>query len=1103
MEISPEIKESPLTYGQQAIWFLYQMDPESAAYNAANAARVISPLDYSALKRAIKKLVDRHPMLRTTFTFSNGEPVQREHPYLDFHFRVEDATSWTEAELNRCINAEIFAPFDIEHGPLFRVTVFKQGSQNHLVILNMFHLITDMWSIAIFMYEVSQFYASEVQGTPPKIKPVRTHYFDWVQQQQELLAGPEGENMRAYWLEQLKGELPRLNLPITKTRPQHTADKGMAESVWLDTDLSQKIIGLSRSLGKQLYELALAAFIVLLHRYTGQDDILIGFPKAGRTRKVARTLGYFINPVVIRATMTPSLTFTDFLAQIHETLLAAADHDMYPFPLLVEELQPDRESNRYPIFDVAFLWQKTTHLVKTKQMSSFAVGGKEEHLEIGNLQYESVGLPSRVTPFELAMLMGDTGEKLTATLEYSTDLYDAPDIQRMLGHFETLLNAIAADPNQPITDFPLLTRTEQDQLLTKWHQTAISEKEYRSIPDLFAAQVEKSPEKTALVLDGKELNYTELNARANRVARHLQKKGVTPGTTVGLFIDRSLEAIIGLLGILKAGGVYVPLDPAAPQKRTAFILEDAGISIVLSSKDLQETIHNITERPIVRLDADWQIIAQKSATNLTHRPQPEDLAYIIYTSGSTGKPKGVLISHGSIATHCQDVCEHFELTSQDRVLQFAAYVFDQSIEQILTALICGATLVLRGPAIWPPSDFSGVISNYDLTVVNLPPSYWYKWMQDWDQTSCFENPQLRLVIIGGDEIRPEMVRTWQQTPMHQTRLLNAYGPTETTITALTYEFPSDFEGSKIPIGRPLANRKVYVLDPKGDPVPVNIPGELHLGGQGLAQGYLNRDDLTAKSFISDPFDARPDARLYKTGDLVRYLPDGNLEFLGRVDLQVKIRGYRLELGEVESALNQHPGVQEAVVTAREDEDGEKHLLAYLTSQTEEPPSNEDLRKFITSRLPLYMLPAAFMWLEEIPLTPSGKVNRKALPAVDLDRLVAEADYVAPRTPLEEEIAQLWAEVLNVERVGIHDHFFDLGGHSLLAAQLVARVRDHYHVELPLRDLFETPTVAGLATLVTQSLAREEEDELLNQLLAELDELSDEETKQLLASESEN
>ena len=688
-------------------------------------------------------------------------------------------------------------------------------------------------------------------------------------------------------------------------------------------------------------------------------------------------------------------------------------------------------------------------------------------VELPGLTLSPVEGDSETAHFDLTLQIADTDQGLTAAFVYNTDLFEAGTIARMLGNFQTLLEAIVADPEQRLSDLPLLTETERQQLLVEWNGTKTDCPQDLCIHQLFEAQVERTPDAIAVVFEAEQLTYGELNRRANQLAHHLRALGVGPEVLVAICLERSLEMVIGLLGILKAGGAYLPLDPAYPKERLAFMLKDAQAPVLLTRERLAAGLAE-QDAKVICLDSDWETIARESGENPGSSARPENLAYVIYTSGSTGQPKGVLVSHGAIAGHCRNVQRYYELDSRDVVLQFASLSFDVSLEEILPTLIVGARLVVMGTNVWHPAEFHRKISEFGLTVLNLPTAYWQELAREWaDVPELVPNIQPRLFIVGGDTMLPDALKLWQQTPVNSIRLLNAYGPTETTITATAFEIaPRPGENTtyqRVPIGRPLANRAIYILDRHGNPVPIGVHGHLHIGGAGLARGYLNRPDLTAEKFVPDPFSAEPGARMYKTGDLARYRPDGNIEFLGRADHQVKIRGFRIELGEIEAALGQHPAVREAVVLAREDAPGEKRLVAYVVADA----TTDELRRFLKDKLPESMVPAVVVLLDALPVTPNGKIDRRALPAPDRSRPELEKAFVAPRDDLERQLAHIWEEVLGVRPVGVTDNFFELGGHSLLAVRLFAVIEKRLGKKLPLTAVFQGATVEHLAGVLRQ------------------------------------
>jgi aspartate racemase len=859
---------------------------------------------------------------------------------------------------------------------------------------------------------------------------------------------------------------------------------------------------LSQREGLTLFMTLLAAFKALLHRYTGQDDVLVGSPIANRNRReVEGLIGFFVNTLVLRTDLAGNPSFRELLAQVCEVTLGAYAHQDLPFEMLVEELQPERDLSRSPLFQVMFTLQNAP----------------QEPLALPGLALSPLEVENKVAKFDLTLSMAVTAAGLSGTLEYNTDLFDAATMARLADHWQTLLAGVVSDPGQRLSDLPLLTPAQRRQLLVEWNDTQRATSPAFCLHHLFEAQAARSPDVVALVFpstsfapasrtewpsaesasaaertryrEDQHLSYGELNRRANQLARHLQGMGVGPEVLVGVCLERSAEAIVGLLGVLKAGGAYVPLDATDPPERLAYILQDARTHILLTRQHFLERLSPPllhTPYSLLLLDADWPIVAQESCANPTGRVTPHNLAYVIYTSGSTGAPKGVLVSHEAIARHCADVRRYYRLAADDRVLQFTALNFDASLEQIFPTLSAGASLVLRDGQMWSPGEFFRKALRYGLTVVDLPPAYWHCLVGEWANASEGGlEEQLRLVIVGGDVMQPSSLYHWQQLPVRRVRLLNAYGPTEATITATAYEAAACADAEKplarVPVGRPLAGRRVYVVDRYGDLVPVGVPGELCVGGAGLARGYLNQPVLTAQRFVPNPFISYAGgARLYRTGDLARYRPDGNIELLGRIDHQVKIRGFRIELGEIETLLRDHPGVREAVALARKETPGDECLMAYVVpvadrqapnAETSDSPASAaliaELRIYLQLRLPVYMVPSAFVTLDALPLTSRGKLDRRALPPPEETGFDLAHATVAPRDALELQLVQIWEELLGVQPIGVRHNFFELGGHSLLAVRLLARIRRDVGPELSLATLFQNPTIEHLAILLRQ------------------------------------
>lgn len=1091
-------KVYPLSYGQRAIWFTKSMEPDNVAYNLVYPFRMNPDVHPRAIQEAFRLMVRRHPALRTTFAEREGEPVQVVHDYLEPEFLLEDASTWTIQDLRARMAAEVFRPFDIDKGPLIRMMIFMNSPEGNILEFAAYHIITDMWSLAILLGELGPFYEAVLNGAEPNLRPIKDAYTDYVGWEQQMVNGPEGEQHWAFWKEALAGAISSLDLPTDRPRPAVPTGKGGARNVRLDPGLAGRLKAFAESHDTSAYITMLAAFNVLLNRYTGQTDILVGFPKFNRDRRTARMMGYFINPVVLRSNLSGDPLFTDYLAQIGKATREAFAHDAYPFPLLVEKLRPVRDRAISPLFQVIFSWQKTTRMVDSSSMTAIALGEEGKRYTFGPLTLETMALEERCSPSDLALLMAEAGDDLGLTIEYNSDIFDSGTIERMLSNLLTLVEAIVTQPDQPISTLPLLSEDEKNKLLRDWNETARMDWRPECLHQVFEQHAALHPEATALVSDGKTLTYGDLDRRANQLAGALQRLGVGPEIIVGICAERSADLIVGLLGTLKAGGIYLPLDPEYPQDRLAYMILDSRMPIVLTQEKLLPRLPTL-DRAIICLDKDWPAVADESPEPLSLAVSQANNAYIIYTSGTTGKPKGVLVPHGSAANHCIDLSKYYGHHPGDRILQFASPNFDASLEQIFTCFAAGAALVLRDAEVWPPADFSRMIHELSLTVVNIPPVYWHQWVvEDLVSKEPVANPQLRLVIIGGDVLLSETLNMWYRTPMASARLLNAYGPTETTITSAIYEVPGAENGRtlwRVPIGRPTAHRAFYILDECGQPVPIGVPGELHIGGPCLASGYLNHADLTAARFVPDPFSREPQACMYRTGDLARYLPDGNIEFLGRVDRQVKLRGFRIELEEIESVLQQHPAVGEVTVTVQQGTGSDSQLVGYIVTKGGATAPMEELRAFLRKQVPDYMVPSAFVFLDALPLLPTGKIDRSALPAPKEMEVAQAAGYAAPTNEMEAELASLWASVLKVERVGIHDNFFDLGGHSLLAAQLVSRIRNTYHIELPLRQLFEAPTVATLSKLVMEEMAKQAGPD--DDLLAEVENLSEEEVRRLL------
>ncbi len=1050
---APRNEAMALSFAQQRLWFFDQLEPGLSAYNIPAAVRLKGPLNLSALEESLNEIVTRHESLRTTFGNSAGRPSQLIAPALAIKLPIIDLrqlpASEQEIEVRRLVTAEAQRPFDLSQGPLLRGTVLRLGEQEHVGLLTMHHIVSDGWSAGILIREVAELYFAFCAGGASPLAPLPIQYADFAAWQRQWLQGDVLENQISYWKRQLAGALTSIDLPLDRPRPALQTFRGAHESLVLPSQLRNGFKTLGREAGTTQFMTYLAAFKALLHRYSGQNDLIIGTPVANRNRlETEGLIGFFVNALVLRTDLSGNPGFRELLARVREVCLGAYGHQDLPFDRLVEELQVTRELSRNPLFQVMFVLANTS--LRT--------------IELPGLTLSPVEGDSEAAHFDLTMQMLETDRGLTATLVYNTDLFEAATIRRMLGHYVKLLEAILANPDQPLSDLALLGEDEHRQLAA-WSSGEFHVPDDLSVPRHFEAQAERMPDAIALAFEGGQMTYGELNRRANRLAHRLAVLGVGPDMPIAVCLERSPELIIALLAVLKARGVYLPLDPAYPKERLAFMLGDADARLILTEERLLAALpdHNAT---VVFVDSAVPDIAGENEANPESSPHPENLAYVIYTSGSTGQPKGVMVSHGSIAAHCGNIRRLYELDAQDAVLQFTSPSFDVSLEEILPTLMAGARLAVMGQTIWHPAEFHRRISELGLTVLNLPTAYWQELAREWaGLPELVPSVRARLFIIGGDTVRPESVALWQRTPMRAIRLLNGYGPTETTITATIFEIAPPLGEStsyhRVPIGHPLANRTIHILDARGNRVPVGVAGHLHIGGACLARGYLNRPDLTAETFVPDSFSAGPGARMYKTGDLARYRSDGNIEFLGRADDQVKIRGFRIELGEIEAALGQHPGVRQAVVLAREDAPGDKRLVAYAVADT----TADELTRFIRERLPEHMVPTAIVMLETLPLSPGGKVDRRALPKPDRHRPDLKKAFVKPRDELEIQLAHIWEEVLDVRPVGVSDNFFELGGHSLLAVRLFALIEKRLGKQLPLAAVFQGATVEHLAEVL--------------------------------------
>lgn len=1059
----------PVSFAQERLWFLSQLEPNNPSYNEPVALRLIGFLNIVALEQSLNQIIQRHEVLRTNFVTVDGQPVQVMNNSRTVKVPIVDITTRPESEkaisCQQLIMSVVQQPFDLANDPLIQVTLVKLTDTEHILLLNIHHIIWDAQSADVLVGELATCYTALCNHLSLQLPELPIQYADFAVWQRQWCSGKVLSSQLDYWKQQLQGAPALLELPTDRPRGVSQTFQGAHQKFTLSKQLTEALISFSQRQGVTLFMTLLAAFQTLLYRYTGQTDICIGTPITNRNRpEIEKLIGFFINMLVLRTELSGDLSFADLLYRVRDVALGAYAHQDLPFEKLVEELQPARNLSYTPLFQVGFV-----------------LYAPMPQIQMAGLTVSSLAIETATAKFDLSLTLENTDAGLIGQWEYKTDLFDATTITRMVGHFQTLLTAIVTNPEQKLSSLPLLTTAERQQLLVEWNSTQTEYPRQTFIHQLFEEQVERTPNAVAVVCQDTQLTYQELNTKANQLAHYLQKLGVQPEVCTGICVERSLGMVIGLLAILKAGGAYVPLDPNYPSDRLAYMLSDSQISVLLTQNNLVDSLPE-NKAKIVCLDSDSEIFNTYPHEIPVTRLKPNNLAYVIYTSGSTGKPKGVMIEHQSLVNFTQAaICEH-EISKSDTILQFASINFDAANEEIFSGLTTGATLVLRTEEMLNSvSTFVQKCREYKLTVLFLPTAYWQQLISELVRTNQSLPETIRVINIGGERLLPQKFKLWQKyvaNTLHPPVLIHGYGPTEATVVAtfcnLSQLEPNNWQ-REVPIGRPIANVQVYILDRNLQPVPIGVPGELYIGGEGVARGYLNNPTLTAEKFIHNPFKEEHQAseRLYKTGDLARYLPNGNIEFLGRIDYQVKIRGFRIELGEIEAVLTTHPEVKEAVVIVREDQPSYKHLIAYIVAHEQSKIQNQ-LRSFLKQKLPDYMIPATFIMLDELPLTPNGKVNRHVLPKPNWEEINSIGNFVPPRTETEQVLANIWSDVLRRKQVGIYDNFFELGGDSIISIQIIAAA-NQAGLQLTPKQLFQHQTIAELAIVAntTTSISAEQ------------------------------
>jgi amino acid adenylation domain-containing protein len=1034
----------PLSFAQQRLWFLDQLEPGSVAFSIPLAVRLRGRLDVATLARTLSEVVRRHEVLRTTFAEIDRAVVQVIGEPRDWPLPVEDLSRFTperrEAEVRAYVAAESARPFNLQEGPVLRTHLLRLAADEHVLLISMHHIATDGWSLSVFVREVATLYESFSRGEQSPLAELPIQYADYAAWQREWLQGDALERQMNYWRARLEDIPLALNLPADRPRPTTVGHRGDAEVIELGPELTLKLKELGQRENATLFMTLLAGWQALLARYTGQDDIVVGSPVAGRVRpELEGLIGLFVNLLVLRGRVTGRESFAELVARVREECLGAYAHQDVPFEKLVEELDPVRDMSRHPLFQVMFILQNTPR----------------EELKLSEMTLSMEETESKAVQCDMVLSISETPSGLAAALTYSTDLFDRKTITRLLAHFETLLSNAVAAPDRPLATLGMMDHAERRQLLYDWNETRREYVNAASIHELFEMQAARTPEAVALDDAGREVRYAELNRRANQLAHHLLALGAAPEERIGILMERSAETFVALLAVLKTGAAYVSLDPAYPRERLAYMMEDAGIEILITRSQLAESFREHGAK-VVLIDQDD--VDQRADHNPPSRSAAEAAAYIIYTSGSTGRPKGVVGLHGATVNRFNWMWETYPFAAGEVCCQKTSMSFVDSVWETFGPLLQGVkTIVLDDETVKDVELFVATLAEKEVTRVVLVPSL-LRVLLEMDGDLAQRLPMLRYCVCSGEELTGELAREFRKRMPHCT-LLNLYGSSEVAADATCYEVTGAELTERVSIGRPIANTRVYVLDEHMDPVPAGVPGELYVGGAGLARGYVGSPELTAEKFIPDPFGAEANARLYRTGDRARFRSDGNLEFLGRVDQQVKLRGFRIEIGEIEFTLKQCPGVRQSIVVAK----GEQ-LLAYVTAESPETVTGSELRSYASERLPEHMVPSTFMVVDEFPLTPSGKVDRRALTLLAPQAAASSVEeYAAPRTRLETFICETFADVLGLERIGIRDHFFHSGGHSLLATRAVSRLRTTFNVTL--RDLFEAPTAEALAARV--------------------------------------
>jgi len=1053
---------APLSYAQELLWLLSQVFDDGIAYNAPGAFQLEGPLDLNALAAALQALTERHEILRTTYKLIDGRPMQLVGPVVPVDVNLVDLRSLSaderDAEAQRTLTQESRFRFDLVSGPVMRVTVIRMSEMDHILMVNMHHVATDGYSRTAIYRDLTAMYEALLRGMPSPLEPLPIQYADYAAWQRQWLDGATVSRQLDHWTGNLRGAPSRLDLPTDLPRPPVRSYVGSNLSAMLDTATREGLRAAARGGDATLFVSLLALFATLLGRYSGQDDLVIGTPFAGRNRtELESMVGYFINPLALRIDLSGDPTFEQLIERARTTTLEAFAHADVPYETVVRATNPQRDLSQTPVFQAMIVLHNPAWQTQRPKFEPQGIRCTEITHEKG------------WSKFDVLLGMSERTNGLNTTWEYSTELFRPQTVARMAEHFKVLAESAAATPQRRVSQLSMLSEGERSRVLVSWNPPQRAPAQHASIKELFEDQVARTPDSSAVVFGEQRLSFAELNERANRIAWRLREQGVGPSTLVGVLMEKSIDLVPALLAVIKAGGAYVPLDPMYPTDRLQFMIDDASPAVLLTCNEhLVGLAANVTGR-VVTLD-ELESLEDARDEDPPTVAGPDDLAYVIYTSGSTGQPKGAEIANRSLLSAYFAYEEAYGLRDLTAHAQLASFSFDVFTGDMIRSLLAGAKLVLCPlETVIDPAALYELMLREDIDAAELVPataSLLFEYAQRESKSLDF----MRLIVVSSEAWRNEKYIHFKSLCGSNTRLVNSYGLTEATIDSTWFEAAPGAElidGRFVPIGWPLANTRVYVLDSELEPQPIGVPGELCIGGAGIARGYLNRPELTRARFVLDPFSHDPQARLYKTGDLARWLPDGTLEFLGRTDRQVKIRGFRIEPGEIEAVLERLPGIRAAAVVDREDPRGEARLVAYLDADGD-PPEAAKLRALLAEHVPSYMVPSAYVHIERLPLTPNGKIDLGALPDPQWDQAGGSGEIVAPRTETERRLAEIWSAVLEVPDIGIHDNFFALGGHSLIAMQVMSRLRDELGVSLALRTIFDAPTVIELAAAVQEA-----------------------------------